>query len=290
MSLILKSKGFAKSSDGTPIYYEVRGEGPPVVLCYGIACLMNHWHHQVKYFSPGHQVIMLDYRGHHQSPIPEVHDNLNLDACVEDIRAVCDHLDIKVASFWGHSWGAQLLIRFFDLYPERVKNFVFVNGFASNPLDSFFGTNIPHSLFNVIRGTHGVLPETANYLWKKLTYNPFAIKATQVLGGFNPHLTAVNDIEIYLKGVAAINIKVFIKLLEALMAYDGRAVCDRIDKPMLIIGGERDFVTPIKFQEDIHKRVKGSEFTRVPFGSHCTMLDMPEFVNIRIEKFLKDQV
>ena len=47
---------------------------------------------------------------------------------------------------------------------------------------------------------------------------------TQLAGGFNPQLTAaVKDIEVYLKGVAShINIKVFIKLFESMMSYDGR--------------------------------------------------------------------
>ena len=107
-------------------------------------------------------------------------------------------------------------------------------------------------------------------------------------GGFNPHLTSVTDIEVYLKALATINIEVFIKLFEAMMGYDGVDVTNRISFPTLLIAGEKDFVTPYKIQENLHKRIKGSELTKVPFGSHCTMLDMPEFVNLRIEKFLND--
>jgi non-heme chloroperoxidase len=92
MNIIKKTTGFAKSYDGTPIYFEVRGEGRPLVLVYGIGCLMNHWHNQVKFLSSQYQVITLDYRGHHQSPIPQSHDNLTIDACVNDIKAVVDHL------------------------------------------------------------------------------------------------------------------------------------------------------------------------------------------------------
>jgi pimeloyl-ACP methyl ester carboxylesterase len=289
MNLIKKTTGFAKSFDGTPIFYEIRGEGKPLVFCYGIACLMNHWHNQVKFFSNQYQVIMLDYRGHHQSPIPEQHGNLSVDACVEDIKAVIDHLGIKKATFVGHSWGTQLLVRALDLFPERFENLITVNGFSSNPIVGMFGSNLPVAAFEFIKEGYQRLPETVNYLWQKLTYNPLAVKFTQMAGGFNPELTKIKDIEVYLKGVASINIDVFLKLFESMMNYDGRHVLDKIDIPTLIIAGEKDFVTPLKYQEDMHKRIKSSEFTRVPFGSHCSMLDMPEFVNLRIEKFLKER-
>jgi pimeloyl-ACP methyl ester carboxylesterase len=288
MNVIKKTTGFATSYDGTPIFYEVRGEGKPLVLCYGLACLMNHWHNQVKFFSSHYQVILIDYRGHHQSPIPQLDDNLTIDACVEDVRAVVQHLKLSKASFWGHSWGSQILVRAFDLYPEMFANLITVNGFASNPIVGLFGSNLPAAGFELMKKTYEQLPETSNYLWKKLVYNQFMLKLMQISGGFNPQLTSIKDIEVYLRGVASVNIKVFIKFFESMMHYDGRPVADRINVPTLILAGEKDSVTPMKYQESLHKRIKGSEFTKVPFGSHCTMLDMPEFVNLRIEKFLKD--
>jgi pimeloyl-ACP methyl ester carboxylesterase len=288
MNIVKKTSGFAKSYDGTPIYFEVRGEGRPIVLCYGIGCLMNHWHHQIKFLSQKYQVITFDYRGHHQSPIPQEHDHLTIDACVNDILAVVSHLKLEKPSLIGHSWGTQLLIRAYDLHPEVFGNLITVNGFASNPIAGMFGTNLPAAAFELMKKGYEQLPETSSYLWKKAVYNPMTLWFTQVAGGFNPKLTAVKDIEVYLKGVATINVEVFIKLFDAMMNYDGRSVADRIEVPTLIIAGEKDFVTPLRYQEALHKRIKGSEYTKVPFGSHCSMLDMPEFVNIRIEKFLKD--
>jgi hypothetical protein len=37
----------------------------------------------------------------------------------------------------------------------------------------------------------------------------------------------------------------------------------------------------------MHLKVKGSDFFMVPYGSHCTQLDMPELVNLKIERFLR---
>ena len=73
-----------------------------------------------------------------------------------------------------------------------------------------------------------------------------------------------------------------------MIKYDGTSVLDRIECPTLIIGGQKDTVTPLEFQEDLHKRIKGSEYVVVPHGTHCTQLDMPDFVNLKIEKFFKE--
>jgi pimeloyl-ACP methyl ester carboxylesterase len=108
-----------------------------------------------------------------------------------------------------------------------------------------------------------------------------------LLGGFNLSLTHLKDIEIYLKGVASMDLNAFLQLFQNMMDYDGRPVFDRINVPTLIIGGKKDSVTPQKYQEEMNLKIRKSEFLMVPYGSHCTQLDMPDFVNLRIERFLE---
>ena len=285
--MIEKRTGTFKSFDGTEIYYEVRGQGQPLVFCYGIACLINHWTHQLKYFSRHYQTIVLDYRGHHNSATPLSHDNLTLDAICMDIKALCDHLGVKQASFWGHSFGAQILLRFFDMYPDRVANMIFINGFAEKPLKKVVGFDALSGLRAFKKG-YQFFPETLRTLWKFGVTNPIAFPLSSLAGGFNLILTSMKDIEVYARGVASMDLEVFITLFERMMAYDGSPVLDRINVPVLVIGGSQDGVTPVEHQERMHKRIRGSQFLIIPYGSHCTQLDLPDFVNLRAEKFLAD--
>lgn len=285
---ISKRTGTFNSFDGTPIYYEVRGEGPPVFLCYGLACLMNHWTHQVKYFSKDYQTILFDYRGHHNSPAPENRENLTLDAICRDIKALADHLGIEKASFWGHSYGVQILLRFYDMYPTAVSNMVFINGFASNPIKGMFGVDAVSTAFRLFKRGYQTLPETIGTLWRSAVTSAWAIPLSSLAGGFNLSLTSLRDIEVYARGVAAMDIDIFITLFEQMMNYDARPVLDRVECPVLIISGNKDGVTPYAHQEKMHRSIRGSQFMRVPYGSHCTQLDLPDFVNLRIEKFLKE--
>lgn len=288
MKLVPRKSGTFKSFDGTRIYYELRGEGPPLVFAYGIGCLINHWRHQIKYFSPHYQTIVFDYRAHHKSEIPKDRETLTIDALARDICALLDHLQIPSAAFIGHSFGAQVLVRAYDLNPQYFKTLTFINGFASNPVKGMFGNDFASIAFDLIKTGYSTLPETFSHLWRLAVSNPLAIQLSALLGGFNLQLTHLKDIEIYARGVASMDLDSFIRLFESMMKYDGRPVFERIDVPTLIIGGKKDSVTPQKYQEEMYKKIKKSQLLMVPYGSHCTQLDMPDFVNLRIETFLKE--
>lgn len=289
MTTITKQTGFIKSFDGHPIYYESRGQGKPLFLCYGVACLMNHWRHQISYFSQHYQVITFDYRGHHKTSIPENRDNLTFDAIAQDIKAIHSHLGLEKASFISHSFGAQVLVRAFDMFPELFANIVFINGFTKNPIQKMFGGDWADIAFQLFKQGYSKVPETLQFAWKNLINNRIAMQLSALAGGFNLNLTSFKDVEVYARGVASMDLDVFIRFFDQMMSYDGTPVLDRINIPALIIAGGKDSVTPKRFQDLLHQKIKGSEFLMVPMGSHCTQLDLPDLVNLRIEKFLKDQ-
>lgn len=287
---ISKESGTFKSFDGTEIYYECRGSGRPLILCYGLACLMNHWNHQIKHFSENYRVITFDYRGHHKSAAPMDSKNLSLDALVEDIRCLTEHLKIKQASFWGHSYGVQLLLRYFDLYPQTVKNFVFINGFAKNPIKGMFGTVLgPETItkvFHAFQAAYRQAPQPIGAAWKLAVTNPAAVPLAALAGGFNLNTISFKDIEVYARGVASLDVDLFLRLFEEMMDYDGTAVLAKINVPTLIISGKKDGVTPASYQYEMHNLILNSELCEIPYGSHCTQLDFPEFTNLRVDKFL----
>jgi pimeloyl-ACP methyl ester carboxylesterase len=284
----LKKTGTFKSFDGTPIYYEVRGKGKPVFLCYGIACLINHWTHQIRYFSQEYQTIVFDYRGHHKTPVPREPKNLSIEAICKDMHGLMHHLEIKQASFWGHSYGVMVLLRFFDMYPEAVSNLVFINGFATNPLKGRLGTDAASKIFQLFKDSYKAYPTILSTLWRAAVSNPLMIPLSSLAGGFNMNLTSTKDMEVYARGVATMDLDAFIGLFDEMMRYDGTSVLRKIDVPTLVISGLKDGVTPVSHQEKLHASIKGSQLLRVPYGSHCTQLDHPDFVNLRIEKFLNE--
>lgn len=283
-----KTTGTFESFDGTPIYYEVRGEGEPLVLVYGIACIVNHWHYQIEYFSKKYKVITFDLRGHQKSnPVADM-NQLTMDALAKDILGLMKHLKISKAHFAGHSFGAPIMLKLYDKSPQSVLSMIFVNGFARNPIKGMFGVDIVEPFFYFVKAQYKAQPELWNTLWKMAIDNPVAMYLTALAGGFNLKVTHLKDIEIYVRGVARLNLDVFLTLFEVLMEYNGEDILEKIDVPTLIISGEKDMVTPIKFQYLFRERIKNSELLIVPYGSHCTQLDFPDYTNLKIEKFLSN--
>ncbi len=278
--------GRFQSFDGTSIYYEVRGEGEPIVFIYGLACLINHWHFQIDHFAKNYQVITFDIRGHHKSDVPKERENLSLEAVAKDIPYLLREVGVKKAHFVGHSFGAQSMLKTYDLTPELFLSMTFVNGFAKNPIKGMFGLDVVEPFFHFMRMSFEKSPDTIDLIWKKVVENPVAMLGAGVAGGFNLKLTQLKDIEIYARGLAQTSLGVFIPYFEDMMSFPGEKVAAKIQKPALIISGDRDMVTPLKFQEELHHLIKGSLFVRVPYGSHCTQLDFPDYINLKLDQFL----
>lgn len=289
MESIKKSSGIYESFDGTPIYYETRGEGEPLVLVYGIACLINHWHHQIEYFSKSYKVIAFDIRGHNKSyPVADI-SHLKMSDLAQDMLGLLDHLGVKHAHFLGHSFGAPFILQAYDRKPEIFKSLCFINGFSRNPIKGMFGLEVIEPLFYFIKNQYEQQPDVWNTLWRLAVDNPISMQLACLAGGFNIKVTQFKDIEVYARAVARMDLRVFLNLFQELINYDGEEILGKINVPTLIISGEKDNITPQKFQHEFRDKIKGSEFLLVPYGSHCTQLDFPDYLNLRLEKFLREK-
>ena len=283
---VQKSSGKFQSFDGTEIYYEERGEGTPLIFVYGIACLMNHWHHQIDYFSKTNRVITFDLRGHHLSGTPSDLSHLKVEDMAQDVLVLMAHLQISKAHFFGHSFGVPVLVKAYDLNPSLFQTMTLINGFVENPIRGMFGLPNLEMAFQFLKTQYSLAPELWNTLWKKAINNPISMFMSGVLGGFNLNLTEFKNIEIYARGVANMDLGVFLNTFEGMMDFEGTSILSKINIPTLVIAGEKDMVTPEAKQIKLKDHIKNSEYLLVPYGSHCTQLDFPDYLNLRIEKFL----
>ena len=108
------SGAYFKSFDGTNIYYEVKGNGDPVLLVHGFIVNGQSWKRTELYkdlLAQGYKVIILDQRGNGFSDKP--HDSLayDNDAEAKDIMGLLKHLKIKKYSAVGYSRGSIIVAR-----------------------------------------------------------------------------------------------------------------------------------------------------------------------------------
>ncbi len=100
-------------NEGVKIYYEIEGEGPPVVMIHGFASsLEGNWKQTnwVKVLKENYRLILIDCRGHGKSDKP--HDEANYgQKMTDDVVKLMDHLSVEKANFLGYSMGAYMTFR-----------------------------------------------------------------------------------------------------------------------------------------------------------------------------------
>lgn len=286
---IPRKKGFFKTSDQTSIYYELYGDsGPVIILTYGIACLMNHWHFQVADFAKDHQVLMYDLRGHHQSEIGS-EENITIDLLSNDVvelfRSVLS--EEKSANFFGHSFGAPIALRCASLFPEEVDSVIMINGFYKNPFSEYVTVKGALQLVEGLKTFAENAPALSKWLWSHSTDNLIFHYIAGVTGGFNLERAAYKDIEIYSKGLASLSLVHFCENFKALIKFNGASFFENTLCPVLVVHGSRDGIVPFEQNKILSESLPDAELLQFAEGSHCTQLDLPVELNKAIRKFLK---
>lgn len=110
--------------DGVAIYYEVRGDGPAILLTHGFAATADMWDRQLEPLVRDFRVIRWDLRGHGRSDSPDDPDTYSQDRSLEDMAAILDAVGAPDAIVGGHSLGGFLSLAFYAAHPDRVAALV----------------------------------------------------------------------------------------------------------------------------------------------------------------------
>ncbi|HEY9258817.1 alpha/beta hydrolase [Chitinophaga sp.] len=108
------------------LYFHTYGSGAPVIVLSGgpgNSCLQQE--EVAIALGKKYRSILLEQRGTGLSvPVPFDSTTINLQAAMDDLNRLLQHLRLKRAVFYGHSWGAMLAMSFAANYPDKVKALV----------------------------------------------------------------------------------------------------------------------------------------------------------------------
>lgn len=105
---------FYTSFDGTKIYYEVKGNGYPVILIHGFCGTGEGWKKSILYnnlLKGGYKVILVDLRGNGQSDKPHSDAAYSNDAEAKDIMGLMTSLNVTKYNIVGYSRGSIIASR-----------------------------------------------------------------------------------------------------------------------------------------------------------------------------------
>jgi len=115
------------SFDGTKIYYEVKGDGYPVLLIHGFSGTSQGWKRGQLYgdlLKAGYRVIIIDQRGNGRSDKPHTDAGYANDAEAKDIIGLITSLNIKQYDVVGYSRGSIIASRLLVLDSKRLNKTV----------------------------------------------------------------------------------------------------------------------------------------------------------------------
>jgi pimeloyl-ACP methyl ester carboxylesterase len=107
--------GAYADANGLRVYYEVHGEGEPLMLLHGGTATSQSWASHLPAFTEHFRVFAPDSRGHGRTDNPT--GELGYREMAEDIAALIDALDLRRPLVLGYSDGGQIALELGIRYP-----------------------------------------------------------------------------------------------------------------------------------------------------------------------------
>ena len=246
--------------DDIELYYEVQGEGEPIIFSHGWMGESSVWNSQIEFFSKKYKVIAYDHRGHGKSDKPKA--NYSVGTLSNDLYSLIQGLDLKKVTLVGHAMGGMTALTFALNHPDKVSKLVLVGTTAKQSLSMRLSLWIMMHIFSY-----------ESFIQIGINHN-FSQPTEQIRKeAFNRAIKTP-------KSVAY-------ECLKESKNYDIRDRVSEIKIPTLIIIGENDKSTPIEMSQYLNREIEGSKLKIIPQSKHIVMIDKPKELNEIIEEFIR---
>jgi pimeloyl-ACP methyl ester carboxylesterase len=259
-------------SGDAEIFYEIRGNGPPVVLLHPFPSHHEFWHPVAAALEARYRLVLPDLRGHGDSEIGE--GPAFMSKYASDIARVLDANGIGQAAFVGCSIGGYILFEFWRRYRARMTAIVLcdtrpqadnaearanrlqvADTVLEQGTEPFIDTMLPKLMGRTTVSTRPDLVAGARAMMRKMS----AEDISQVQRGMAERPDSVADLK-------TINI------------------------PSLIVIGEEDVLSTVADGELMRQNIAGSQLKVIPKAGHYAAWEQPEAVGIVLRQFLDDAV
>lgn len=287
----------APSFDGTVIRYTLLGpaRGPVVAFCAGFLCPDTYWRYLVPGITPDHRVLVWNYRGVGVSDLParpRFHalgikpDDLSIEANARDLAVLLDAEDIRRATLVGHSMGAQTMLEFYRLHPDRVNGMVSVAGAYGSPLRTFYGTDLSARIVPFALPLLHALPRVTLIGWRALMGSPFSFPAGRLVRAIGPGAKR-EDMDGYFEHLSMIDPLIAAKMVRGMHAHRADDLLAEIDVPFLVAHGTADPFTPPAVARHMAETIPEAELLMLHGGSHTLPIERPREILDALRPFLE---
>lgn len=283
--------GQAVADDGLHLYWRAVGVGPVLLCNNGVGVSTFFWRYLVDQFSDRYTVVTWDYRGHGRSdPLADpTSGEVGIPRHARDMLTVMDAAGLDEVMVCGHSMGCQVGLEAWRAARSRIRGYLLVLGTAGRALETFADNPRSPLFFRLAGQLVAALGDRTHRLVRPILRSPVAWMFTRRAKLVDPLYTRHDDFAPYLEHLAVLDMRMFIRTVNQMQQHDAWDLLPTLDVPVLIIGAENDAFTPIRLSRKMAESIPGAELLVLADASHAAIIEQPETINFRLERFLRER-
>jgi len=255
--------------NGVDLYYEVHGQGDPLVLIAGLTAHSGGWPFQVPVFAEKRKTILIDNRNSGRSAVTE---DGSVPVMADDVAALMDELGISSADILGRSMGGYIAQEVALRHSSRVRRIILE---STAPISSVRNIMLFDQLLFLMEKGHDQRAVGAMFfLWENspsLTSDPVLFDQALKQAMADPH---------------AQTLKGFRNQVQATRTHDTRGRLNQISAPCLVIAGAQDLLIPVDEQKTLLEGIPNTRWLCLQGSGHGVHADQAERFNNAVLDFL----
>ena len=255
--------------NGQRLYYEVHGEGEPLVMAMGLGGDLVAWARQIPEFAERYRVIAIENRDVGRSSYANA--PYDIEDMADDTLAVLDEVGVDDFHLLGLSMGGAICQQVALRAPERVRTLTLcVTWGGSGPYGEEHSRLLAEQYRRMSR------EEQVDYL---------------MLAGMTEDFYANADSVAWLRRMILSNpnpqeTEGFVRQLDACGRHDVRDRLDELSMPVHVVGAEHDVMVPPWKSTELAELIPGAKLTMLERAAHLVNIEGAERFNAAVLEFL----
>ncbi len=255
----------------TSLYYELHGQGHPLVMIRGLGSNADHWYSQLPALATQYRVTIFDNRGIGRSSDPG--GQFSVAMMAGDTLGLLDALQLERPHVLGLSMGGMIAQELAINHPDRVHGLILACTHPGSEEQVRPALEVENLFLEMV---HEATPES---------------KAAAAPTLFDPKNLAEKPevaqeyAQVSLKHPAGAEI--LTKQWNAVQDHDTHDRLADITAPTLVLTGDADVLIPPGNSDILARRIPGAKLVVVPGGGHQILVERPAVCNQIILEFLK---
>ncbi len=247
------------------IYYEVHGEGFPLVMIHGLAANLDWWDpRMVRELSRRFMTVMFDNRGAGRTDVSDRRYTIRLFA--DDTAGLMDGLGISRAHVLGLSMGGMIAQELVLNYPQKVERLVLCSTSCGGGRSVRASKDVMGML--MAGRSASSQKEGAEMMIPLFVTEDFAKK--------NPDLV---ELMMQRNLRAPISDEAYRRQSNAISEFDTHGRLPQIKAPTLILHGKKDILVPPGNGSVLAEAISNAKLVYLERSAHTLVEDMAEVVN-----------